>query len=258
MNYSTLLLENAMTPVLLDCSPETQQAVCDDIVESLLDDVDWRETAVDSIRLAARLGLEVAMDAAQTSRGRLKRLAGRPAVFLAPDPRPERLQWAVAHEIGEWAAARVFDRLDLDPADAPTGQREQIAVLLAGAILLPRRTFLADAQRLGGRVPALKSIYTTASHELILNGLLRLRLLTLVSVFDHGRLMRRRGNGQLEPPPLLSLEREAQSRAHESGRGVTLKGRGVRVQAWPVHEPGWKRELLRTTPLDEDAVQEAA
>jgi hypothetical protein len=51
---------------------------------------------------------------------------------------------------------------------------------------------------------------------------------------------------------LLSLERDAQSQAHASGKAVILRGGGVTVQAWPVHEPGWKRELLRTTPIDEE------
>jgi hypothetical protein len=76
--------------------------------------------------------------------------------------------------------------------------------------------------------------------------------LLLTSVFDHGVLTRRRTNGRLSPPPLMTIERQAQLSAHASGRPIVLTGRGVRVQAWPVHEAGWKRELLRTTPLSAD------
>jgi hypothetical protein len=172
--------------------------------------------------------------------------------LLAPDVRPERVQWAAAHELGESLAGSVFDQLDIDPEGADPSLRERTATTLATSILLPRRWFLDDAQRLGGDVPGLKSIYSTASHELILSGLLRMETLTLISVFDHGRLTRRRTNGQLTPPPLLALEREAQLQAHASGKAVVLRGSGVTVQAWPVHEPGWKRELLRTTPIDDD------
>jgi hypothetical protein len=211
---------------------------------------------VNALRLAQELGYEVAFDAAQAGRGRFKRLCGQPTVLLAPDIRPERVQWAAAHELGESLAGSVFDLLDIDPEEADPALRERTATTLATSILLPRRWFFDDARRLAGDVPGLKSIYSTASHELILSSLLRLETLTLVSVFDHGRMTRRRTNGQLSPPPLLSLEQEAQSRAHATGQAVTLRGRGVVVQAWPVHEPGWKRELLRTTPIDDDVEEQ--
>jgi hypothetical protein len=73
----------------------------------------------------------------------------------------------------------------------------------------------------------------------------------MVTVFDHGRMTRRRGNGQLAPPRLMPVEQEAWRRAHATGEACELRSPEVRVQAWAVHEPGWKRELLRTTPGDE-------
>jgi hypothetical protein len=54
----------------------------------------------------------------------------------------------------------------------------------------------------------------------------------------------------------MTVEREAQLRAHMTGKSVVLTGRGVRVQAFPVHEAGWKRELVRTTPVEETDVEE--
>ncbi len=238
-----------MTALLIS-TPRSLAAACDDVATELLADADWDDPPVDAFALASILGFDVAFDARQQSRGRFKRLAGRPTVFLSPDDRPERLQWAAAHEIGESAAYQVFERLDLDPLLAPPALREKVAAELAGALLLPRRAFEADVRRWDGDVPTLKSKYATASHELILTSQLRLDLLALVSVFDHGELTRRRTNGQLAPPPLLTIERRAQLRAHATGQPAILSGHGVRVQAWPVHEPGWKRELLRTTPLD--------
>lgn len=223
---------------------------CDELAEELLDEAGWNARPVNAVRLAAALGYEVAIDANQPSRGRFKRLGGRPTVFLAPDVRPERLQWAAAHELGEAVACRLFDRLDIDPETCAPALRELAATTLATSILLPRRWFLSDAERLDGDVALLKSVYSTASHELILNGLLRLDTLTMVSVFDHDRLTRRRTNGRLPAPPLLALEKAAQSQAHRTGRGVSLEGRGVRVQAWPVHEPAWQRELVRTTATE--------
>lgn len=238
-----------MTSLVLS---ESQSLVfaCDEVAEELLAEAGWSNPPVDAFQLATELGYEIAFDARQQARGRFKRLAGRPTMFLSPDDRPERLQWAAAHEIGESAAWRVFERLDLDPELAETDLREQVAAQLAGALLLPRQQFEADVLRHDGDVPTLKAKYATASHELILTGQLRLEPLMLASVFDHGELRRRRTNGRLAAPPLMTVERQAQLHAHATGRPVVLTGRGVRVQAWPIHEAGWKRELLRTTPLE--------
>jgi len=240
-----------MMSLVVSHSP-TLFSACDDVAAELLAEAGWIDPPVDAFLLAAELGFEVAFDARQQARGRFKRLAGRPTVFLSPDDRPERLQWAAAHEIGESAAYRVFDRLDIDPLLAESDLREKVAAQLASALLLPRRQFEADVVRHDGDVPALKHKYATASHELILTGQLRMESLMLASVFDHGELTRRRTNGRLAPPPLITVERQAQLRAHATGRPAVLTGRGVRVQAWPVHEAGWKRELLRTTPLETD------
>jgi hypothetical protein len=244
-----------MTSLVLSESQSLVSA-CDEVAEELLAEAGWANPPVDAFQLAADLGYEIAFDARQEERGRFKRLAGRPTMFLSPDDRPERLQWAAAHEIGESAAWRVFDLLDLDPELAETDFRETVAAHLASALLLPRQPFEADVIRLDGDVPLLKSKYATASHELILTSQLRMEPLMLASVFDHGELRRRRTNGRLAPPPLMAVERQAQLRAHATGRPVVLAGRGVRVQAWPIHEAGWKRELLRTTPLEEEDVQE--
>ncbi len=76
---------------------------------------------VDAIELAQAMGLSIAWDATQRGRGRivrLRRLATRGeqgSILL----RPERLQWAIAHEIGETCAHQVFDQLSVDPREAP-------------------------------------------------------------------------------------------------------------------------------------------
>jgi len=229
---------------------KTVVSACDEVAGELLAEAGWSNPPVDAFQLAAELGYEIAFDASQQARGRFKRLGGRPTMLLSPDDRPERLQWAAAHEIGESAAFRVFELLDVDPQCAENDLREKVAAQLASALLLPRREFEAEVVRHDGDVPSLKAKFWTASHELILTGQLRMETLMLASVFDHGELKRRRTNGRLAPPPLLTVERQAQLRAHATGRPVVLAGSGVRVQAWPIHETGWKRELLRTTPLD--------
>lgn len=238
---------------------------CEAVAQEILAECGIEEPPVDAWAVARTLGLQVAFDSWQQGRGRLKRIGGRTAILMRPDERPEREQWTLSHEIGEAVAQRVFARLDVDPQDVPPQRREQVANEMASSLLLPRAWFGSDAGAWDGDVPRLKDIYSTASHELILMNLLKLPELTLVSVFDQGKLTRRRGNGQLSPPALLPLERRIWREVHETGRPAEGRGGGIRVQAWPVFEPGWRRELLRTTAtegleglslVDDDAISD--
>jgi len=226
------------------------QGACDEIARELLDECGITEPPVDAWAVSRILGLRVAFDSAQQGRGRLKRIGGRTAILVRPEERPERAQWTLAHEIGESIARRVFERVGVDPQELAPQRREQVANAMASCLLLPDHWFLRDAEMFDGDVPRLKQTYSTASHELILMNLLKLAQLSMVSVFDHGQLTRRRGNGQLTPPPLLPLERRIWRLVHESGRSAEAEGEGIRVQGWPVHEPGWRRELLRTTATE--------
>jgi len=223
---------------------------CGQLAHEILDECGIVAPPVDAWAVARTLGLRVAFDAFQQGRGRLKRIGGRTAILMRPEERPEREQWTLAHEIGEAVAQRVYARMDVDAQDVPPQRREQVANAMASSLLLPDGWFGRDAETCDGDVLRLKAIYSTASHELILFNLLKLPELSLVSVFDQGRLTRRRGNGQLSPPPLLSLERQIWRLVHETGEPAEGTSAGVRVQGWPVTEPGWKRELLRTTVVE--------
>lgn len=226
------------------------QGACSTVARELLAECGMTEPPVNAWSVARVLGLRVAFDAVQQGRGRLKRIGGRMAILVRPEDRPEREQWTLAHEIGEAVAQRVFERVGIDPRELPPQRREQVANVLASGLLLPDEWFVRDAELLDGDVLRLKAIYSTASHELILMNLLKLPVLSLASVFDHGKLTRRRGNGELSAPPLLPLERWIWRRVHDTGGPAAAEGQGIRVQGWPVHEPGWPRELLRTTATD--------
>src|SRR5205085_2215568 len=119
----------------------------DAVANDLLQQAGIQGRPVDAIELARRLALIVATNDAQAERGRLVRLQRHNAtsdggtIVIKPDPRPERMQWAIAHEIGEHFAHRAFERLAVSPTEAPSNSREQIANALAGRILLPSTTF---------------------------------------------------------------------------------------------------------------------
>src|SRR5436853_2459019 len=146
---------------------EQMSGVLDRVADEVLAEADVLAPPVDALRVAAQMGMIVARDAGDLHvRARYVRLAA-PAIFLADDPRPERRHWAVAHEIGEHAAHRVFRELGLDMRDCGEGMREVVANELAGRLLLPRRWFLADGVDVDWDLFELKARYATASHEMI-------------------------------------------------------------------------------------------
>src|SRR5262245_28998701 len=107
------------------------------------------EPPVDALAVADGLGLTIVRNDGLPYRGRYARLAsylssdddGHETIVVATAERPEREQWAVAHEIGESAAYRVFDRLGLVFDETLPTAREFVANRLANSLLLPRRWF---------------------------------------------------------------------------------------------------------------------
>ncbi len=236
--------------MLAELTREDLAAALDAVAETLLREAGVGSPPVDAFALAARLHIAVAPDEGQRGRARYVRLRGwsagraRPAILLRADPRPEREHWAVAHEIGEHAAHRVFTHLGVDAREAPAA-REPVANGLGARLLLPPVWFPADGRACGWDLAALKRRYATASHELIARRMLDAEPPVVVSVFDHGALGFRRGNFANVVPPPNHPERCCQAAAHRTGLPSSAAGPGCRVDAWPVHEPGWRREILR-------------
>ena len=213
---------------------------------------------VDAFAVAKRLGIAVALDDCQSGRARYVRLADRrtrlprAAILLRSDPRRERQQWALAHEIGEHAAHRVFRLLGIDPREAAPNAREEVANRLAGRILLPTAWFAVDAAACNWDLMALKARYATASHELIVRRMLECRPPIIISIFDHQQISFRRSNWPGHVPPLSAAETACWREIHQGNRaGQTHDGPRV-VQGWPIHEEGWRREILRTEVAEFD------
>lgn len=215
------------------------------------------EPPIDALVVAERLQLVVARDFAMPYRGQFVRLAerdghggGQGTIVVGPAERPEREQWAVAHEIGESVAYRVFERLGVSFDESLPTAREQVANRLASALLLPRRWFAADGLDHDWDLFELKQRYNTASHELIARRMLEMRPPIVITVCDLGRVHWRRSNATARPPSMLAEERDIWQVAHRAGlpTGDMLNGEtGLeRVRCWPIHEPDWKREILRS------------
>ncbi len=230
---------------------EELAAGLDRVVEEVLAEAGMRGPPIDALSMAQTLGLVVAVDDRQQGRARYVRLGDRWAarsratILLRPEPRPERRQWAVAHEIGEHVAYRVFAQWGTDPRETAADAREQVANWLAGRLLLPTRWFTADAAACRWDLLALKQRYRTASHELIARRMLECRPAVVISIYDQRQLSFRRSNVAGRVPPPSRAEIECWSSVHERRRPLQTRQGPSLVQGWPIHEDGWQREILR-------------
>ena len=224
----------------------------DQLAEEILEAVGCLTPPIDAFDVAAKIGLKVAVDTRQTARARFARLAtphgiGRGSILVRPEPRAERLQWAVAHEIGESVAARAFARLDLDPRAESPSLREAIANQLAGRLLVPSFCFADDMVEFGADLLMLKHRYATASHELIARRMLDLPLPSALTIFDNGRVTLRAANTGRRRPPLAPVEIECRELVLASQCVERLDAPPLHAVCWPVYEQHWQREILRTT-----------
>lgn len=210
------------------------------------------EPPIDAALVARRLGLDIALSSEQPERGRFMRLTGRPnsapqgAIIVRPEERPERLQWSIAHEVGEATAQRVFQTLGIRPDEAPPAARESIANMLAARILLPRDIYAATAKASEWDLLSMKQVFATASHELIARRMLDFALPIAITIWDNGRRTCRRANIGRRAPPVSDLERSCRDLAHASGASVVEESTSSTIQVWPIHEAEWKREIMRT------------
>ena len=242
---------------------EDLAAGLDAVAMDLLEQAGVEGPPVDAFLLARQLGINVARDDLQQGRARYVRLAGRsrsrprPTILLRDDPRSERRHWAVAHEIGEYAACRVFVHWGVDVREVTPRAREEVANQLAGRLLLPTAWFAADAAATGWDLIALKARYATASHELIARRMLECPPPVIITIFDNGSISFRRSNLPGRVPPLSAAEGRCWRAVHERAAPRRIDERPLTIHGWPVHEPEWKREILRTE-VEECGVEAAA
>lgn len=238
--------------MLSEITVEEWSAALDAVVDRILNEARIDHPPVDAMAVARRLGITVAIDSRQDVRARFVRLGAprrrvsRATVLLRPEPRGERLQWALAHEIGEHVACRVFATLGIDPRETSPEGRERVANHLAGRLLLPGRWFAADGAACAWDLFWLKTRYTTASHELIARRMIELPTPVIVTIFDQGAVYLRSSNVAGQVPPLSPAETHCWQTVHDTGRPYRMCCHAQRIQGWPVHEDGWKREILRT------------
>jgi hypothetical protein len=138
--------------------------------------------------------------------------------------------------------------LGIGALELPDGGRERLANLLANRLLLPGDWFGPDGRRCGWDLLALKQIYGTASHEIIARRMLDFSTPVMISVYDHNQLTWRRSNVPGCLPALSRSEIACRRCAYETGEPAQEDN----VTAWAIHEPDWKREIVRVELNDFD------
>lgn len=234
----------------MEQDPHDWRGVCDQFVHELLVESQISAPPVDALRLAQMLDYRLVWDSRQVGRARVLRQAGQPVIFLRPDDRPERLHWAVAHEIGEANAWEVCARLGWDQDDVLPRQREELANEIARRILLPTEWFVPAASQLERRLPQLKTQFSTASHEQIATRLLDLPTVRVVEVWDQGKLTWRRGIAGRRAASGSPLERDLRRQAFDTGQHQFGRQGQWDTSVWAIHEPDWKREIVVTVDTD--------
>jgi uncharacterized protein DUF955 len=252
---------NSATNMLSEIPDDEFAAALDACAAEALWEAGVSEPPIDALVVAEGLQLVVTHDYAMPHRGLFVRLAngqenggGVGTIVVGVVERAEREQWTIAHEIGESIAYRVFDRLGVACEEALPTARESVANRLASALLLPRRWFAVDGPEHDWDLLELKERYCTASHELIARRMLEMRPPIVITVCDQGRVHWRRSNVTARPPDLLHEERAVWREVHASGmsacESLDAETGLESVQCWPVHEVGWKREILRSVVAD--------
>jgi hypothetical protein len=246
--------------MLPELTREELAAGLDRVAEEVLCEAGVCAPPIDAFAMAKTFGIAVALDDRQDGRARYVRLSDRRSgrrratILLRSEPRQERRQWALAHEIGEHVAYRVFLEWGVDPREAPPQAREAVANNMAGRLLLPTAWFATDGAACNWDLLSLKTRYQTASHELIARRMLECRPPVIISIFDHRRISLRRSNVPGHVPPPSPAEIDCWRDVHRHSQPLrTGDGPGA-VQGWPIHEEGWKREILRVE-MDECAMQ---
>ncbi len=204
---------------------------------ALLERLDVKGPPVDAFALARDLKLSVHIDSDLATRGYSRRRWGIETIMVgSKNPgKSERKHFTIAHEIGEVLLAGKVGQ----------GFIEDASNLMAVSLLLPRGWFHKDAEALEFELPSLKDRYPTASHEVIAYRMLDVKPL-IVSIFDNGRLYRRKSSYPVRVQGTYPAEMECLESVSGSGKRVTLKDDTLSVTGWPVFRNNWKRVILKT------------
>lgn len=218
---------------------EEVYAVVDRTVEDLLAAAKVDAPPVDALALAQRhLGLILSPERGQPARGR-----GRRTIERAPTA--EDNQWTAAHAIGEHFKPDLLRRLGIEPGLPWSMRGESLTTLFGTHLLIPTAWLADDARACGHDLAELEARYHT-SYEILARRLLDLPEPCILTIVDNDHVHWRRSNAWRVNKSLEPAERQCQRYVNHYSRPRVVRDNGWTVQGWPVHQPDWKREILRS------------
>ncbi len=227
-----------------DLTREDVTQAADLVVEEVLTAARVTRPPVNAVDVAKHLGILILEERGEGP-GRRKRRSAE-TVLLSADGGEESRQWAAAQAVGERLKADLLRRLGLDPASRQSLPGESLPGLLARLLLTPTSWFAGDARACGWDVLEIKTLYTTAGHEVVAWRLLDLTTPCVITVVENDHVHRRRSNAWRVNKTLQPAERECQRYVHYYSRPRVVSAEGWTAQGWPLHEADWKREILRS------------
>ncbi len=218
----------------------------DRIVESLLEECGIRQPPVDPKKIADKLGLVLSEAQLAGRRGQSYRRQGKQHVEIHREDRPERKNFALAHEIVELELKKVLE----EPREC-----HRWANLGASFLLMPTPWFREKCQASGFDIAELKTVFSTASWEAV--GLRTLNFSeSIVTIVDDDRVTRRKSSYPFYISKKLSdEERGVVRKVLQTGNVEKQHFASCEVVGYPVFEKEQRRVILRTI-LDEVAFTE--
>lgn len=220
---------------------EEISGLLDKLVEELLAKCGIGGPPVEPRKIADALGLVYDETELEGRRGQSYRRYGRQHVEIHHKDRPERKNFALAHEIMELELKKALD----DPRES-----HRWANLGASFLLMPTPWFRDQCLRTGFDLAKLKKAFSAASWEVI-----ALRTLnfseSIITIVDDDRVTRRKSSYPFYVSKKLSnREREVVLEVLQTKKAQKQHFPSCDVTAYPVFEKEHKRIILRTI-LDE-------
>ena len=237
---------------------EDARDLADATARSVLERCHITDPPVDALKLAALLDIEITFEPDLRTGPQQKRVralsrhfAGKWYLMLEADDRPERHQWACAHEICE---AQLWGKIE--------GRWvHEVANFAASSLLMPDPPFSEHCRSASWDLLALKAAtYSTCSHEALARRMLWLREDLVITCVDNGSLTWRLGSCGNYPAQPIPVESDCIDAVTRSGQREERSSDLLNCYGFPVFENGWKRVFLRTDVdlfadpiIDEDA-----
>jgi len=210
----------------------------DGIVEDLLAACQIEGPPVEPKKIADKLGIVYDEAELRGRRGQSFRRRGRQHVEVQREDRPERKNFALAHEIMELELKKVLD----DP-----GECHRRANLGASFLLMPTKWFREECFRTGFDIGELKKVFYTASWEAVALRTLNFSA-AIITILDGGRVTRRKSSYSFYVPRKLSQEeKEVVQQVLRTRKTHRKHFSSCEVAAYPVFEKEYRRVIVRTT-----------